>query len=211
MSRPSSMLLGTRTGAYIAEIERCRHSLGAFRWRKLDCSPRHIENMLVIFKSEPNRKWYRFQGCGGPLPIVRELFQSRNVLLHCGPRMDVTKPLPELMHIGKLKIVLSFPASKRGPPDWDSSSVRDYRIANFEEICAIASTVCAQGIVYGHVDKMEVAMGEKTWEMEVQDRGQWLMPESWHGYGFEWGLDQFRQTCTHSDSGDSSNMSHCNQ
>ncbi|KAF2208635.1 hypothetical protein CERZMDRAFT_101087 [Cercospora zeae-maydis SCOH1-5] len=144
----------TRTGAYIAEIERCRHALGAFRWRKLGCAPRHIENMLVIFKSESDRKWDRFWGVEGPLPIVRELSQSLNVLLHCGPRTDVSKQLPEPMHIGKLTIVLALPASKRCPPERDSSSVRDDRVTNFEEVRGIASTVCAQGIVHGLIDSL---------------------------------------------------------
>ncbi|GIZ47010.1 hypothetical protein CKM354_001011200 [Cercospora kikuchii] len=181
----------TRTGTYVAEIERNSHSITTFRWRRLDCAPRDVKSMIVEFKTEDPD--CGFWGDGGPRPIVRELFQSLNLLLHCGPWLDVRYQLPELMHIGKLTIVPCFPALESGSSDWDPTYAMSGARSTYAQLRSFASTICQQGIAYGAVDKFEVTMGEETWEMEVKDCGRWEMPEGWRGYGFEWGLDQFRE------------------
>lgn len=197
----------TLTGVYIADIERrSQHSLGSFTWRRLDCHPRNVKQMIVRFKHEGDFK-STFWGDAAPHPIVRELFQTLNVLLHCGPRMDIKRELPEPMHIDKLAIIPVLPDLIPGthPSYRKTNFYRRHRIS--DQLRDFASNVCQQGIVYGLVDRFEVMMGKKAfepgtniWGMDVEDLGDWEMPGHWHGYGFEWGMDQFRQASTQVDS-----------
>lgn len=198
--------MATKAQTYTADIEAMgRSRLGPMTWRTIHCAPTDIQTVTVNYLAS-TRGSHRYRGCGGYCDIVSHLYQALNVLLHCGPRMDVHKALDAPMHIKKLvvNVCLSrtlFDSEGSGEIEKEEAEEEELPYSDAElrtqrrvarSIRGFAQDLCDQGMLYGLVDTFEIRHGDHVETLKVHDRGVWVMPKLWKGCGFDWGLEHFR-------------------
>jgi hypothetical protein len=87
---------------------------GALRpalWRQIPCHPARAEILVanIGFASESTQFW----GCGGPMSIVRNLYQTLNRILHYGPAFGRQIPLSQPLRLKTLVLRTTTCSSRR--------------------------------------------------------------------------------------------------
>ena len=127
----------------------------------------------------------KFWGDGGPRPIERDLYQTLNLLLHCGPRMDPGHPLPRAMKLEELIICVIYVED----PD-DDEEMRTHVRDTFSEIYHAVETLQQTGLLWGLVDAVEVHDRGLNLPRVIVHRSEApSVPAHWDRYGFEWGIE----------------------
>jgi hypothetical protein len=69
-------------------------------WRQIPCPP--AQARILVAKIDFTEKNAKFWGSGGPMPIVRFLYQTLNRILHYGPAFGRQVPLAEPLRLKTL-------------------------------------------------------------------------------------------------------------
>lgn len=147
-----------------------------------------------------------FWGDGGPMPILRELYQTLNRFLHCGPVLDAPRPLSTgPLRLEELRIIVKAEAKSQDElVDGEESVFEEMaalrpRDTSVSDIGGFARSVEQTGLLDGLVrrivvlaaDDGEVAESDAREEvvMQVHEREIHAVPDYWKRYGFEWRVD----------------------
>jgi hypothetical protein len=94
---------GHRT--WILELAASGCRLQPALWRQIPCAPAKAEVLIANLNfTERTRFW----GDGGPMPILRKLYQTLNQILHYGPALGRQVPLKQPL---RLKTLVLFAAT----------------------------------------------------------------------------------------------------
>lgn len=180
----------TRRHTYVMSLEPKKRSLGRLEWNRILCPPSEARELIVNLGSLDS---VQFWGDGGPNDIVRQLYQTLNWFLHCGPSMDVNNPLAEHMVLKRLALNLTAEAVVQ---EVDSNNSEDHdpfdsfqrsanRVKNF--VASLEGT----GLLWGYVGEVIVRDsrpdGEPVFRAVVAQKEKAGVPEYWTRYGFQWG------------------------
>ncbi|KAI1159160.1 hypothetical protein F5B18DRAFT_40785 [Nemania serpens] len=174
-----------------------RGVLQAATWRRIPCHPSKVDTFSVQLRIENKKSQatrLRIWGNGGPLPVVRQLYQTLNLVLHNGPVLCRASPLS---HPLKLKrMVMRVTAAKASGAE-DSANVTptsmtqsDSSSSDFESsVGGLINHLEHIGLLWGYIDHVQLIdrKGQQEFAIEqVKDAG---VPADWDKYGFEWGSD----------------------
>nr|OQO15821.1 hypothetical protein B0A51_17142 [Rachicladosporium sp. CCFEE 5018] len=175
------------------DVEIPRRSIGAVTWRNLPCAPPDVSVLdFTINAAEEIKFW----GDGGPMGIVTCLYQLLNAVLHCGPHLQWTHPLPQHLHLDEIRICVEG----SGPPRYQTWTIGDDGEAetvrhgdSFSELKNLVGMLCNAGMLVGYVDVVRIFDGvdevvEKLDKQRSTDNVR-VVPAYWDGYGFEWGRE----------------------
>ncbi|KAI8946139.1 hypothetical protein F4801DRAFT_583680 [Xylaria longipes] len=153
-------------------------SLRSSTWQKIPCSPSNVNTALVNIhiKYNPQDWCVRTWGCGGPLPILRQLYQTLNLLLHNGPILSRASPLQHPLKFKNLDV--NFTVTSDGIP---GALPRETSIK-----CHLV-TLKGVGLLRGYVDYVRINDENGHTELAIDAVDNAGVPTSWDGYGFEWG------------------------
>ncbi|KAI0151703.1 hypothetical protein GGR57DRAFT_470197 [Xylariaceae sp. FL1272] len=153
-------------------------------WRHIPCPPAGIKNIEVNFGFERHdgtraNRPPKFWGDGGPMPIVRELYQTMNLLLHNGPILDRTEPLPRHLSFESLIVNIRRPEPQGTSHKFLRST---FHLSNFMR------SMQRTGLLYTYINRFRLVAGDEQEEFEISAVENPRVPAHWAGYGFEWGL-----------------------
>ncbi|KAF7351183.1 hypothetical protein MSAN_01549200 [Mycena sanguinolenta] len=141
-----------------------------------------------------------FWGCGGPNPILSQLYQVLNRFIHNGPLLARRSPLVNHIHLNTLIVQVCVrdpdPEERRaqGLKPYGKAMVDDQKKQHRCDLQRYVSEVVERGLLFGAMDKIvcRLAEGEfddkdkvREWEVSSKEIGD--MTE-WEQYGFEWGV-----------------------
>ncbi|KAI0547720.1 hypothetical protein F4679DRAFT_553159 [Xylaria curta] len=148
-------------------------------WHNIPCSPSNINTVFVNIHIDrgPRGRPIRVWGCGGPMPIVRQLYQTLNLLLHNGPILSRASPLQQPLKLKDLDVHVVV--TSNGIPD--ASIPADTGI----KWCLV--TLNNVGLLKGYIDHVHIDNDDGHTELEIEAVDNAGVPNSWDRYGFEWG------------------------
>ncbi|KAH9906233.1 hypothetical protein F4778DRAFT_637611 [Xylariomycetidae sp. FL2044] len=185
--------------AYVMDITAMPAGLGTTTWRHIPCRPSQATKLVVNMHFHEERiepetdRWHGvdFWGCGGPRGIVRQLYQTLNLLLHYGPALWRQTLLHHPM---RLKTMILNVTTKR---DWSQvvyksltpvpTEIRAEISGPGRDLSAMISTLIKSGLLWGYVDKIELNDALCYREFGMDEVADARLPAYWNGYGFEWG------------------------
>jgi hypothetical protein len=158
-------------------------------WRQIPCYPAKA-GILVANLDFTNRR-AQFWGDGGPMPIVRQLYQTLNRVLHYGPAFGRQVLLSQPLRLKTLVLRATRGSSQKEiqtPAQPDSSGNR-IPTRNYRQLCTFIQDLKRIGILWGCIDAIQIIDEDSHEKQEiviqfVENAG---VPEGWDGYGFEWG------------------------
>lgn len=180
-----------RRGTYEMSIEADYRSLVRMTWSSISCPPSECR-ALTVHMTLPQD--VSFWGDGGPAPIVRELYQTLNKVLHCGPRLDANTPLSHPMFLELLVVVVTV-ESGSGVKSQHTSTEEARRA--LQSLWGIVGQLEDTGLLNGLVRRIVLGtnaapgfdQGQIEGEVMVSQRKKpGKVPPYWSGYGFEWGI-----------------------
>ncbi|KAI0190641.1 hypothetical protein EV127DRAFT_78125 [Xylaria flabelliformis] len=156
-----------------------RGFLRSSSWQNIPCSPSNIKNILVNIHidcgSRPRR--IRTIGDGGPMPIVRELYQTLNLLLHNGPILSRTTPLQQPLKLKNLDVNVTV----------TSDSIPDTPNPADNGIKWCLKTLKNVGLLQGYVDHVHINDEDGHTDLAIEAVDNAGVPALWDRNGFEWG------------------------
>ncbi|KAK6420691.1 hypothetical protein LTR95_016918 [Oleoguttula sp. CCFEE 5521] len=177
------------------DVELPGRGVGAVTWRMLPCAPRNVRDLDVTINAV---KGIRFWGDGGPMGSVSCLYQLLNAILHCGPHLRWTSPLPKHLHLNELRIFVEG----SGPPKYmtwtndNNGEPEAETVRHGDTFCGLRNLVgslCGAGMLVGYVDVVRITDGidelVETLDKESIVDDVKVVPSQWDGYGFEWGRE----------------------
>ncbi|KAJ6487946.1 hypothetical protein C8R45DRAFT_261995 [Mycena sanguinolenta] len=190
----------SRNTTYELDVE--NHARGSISktvtWRRIPCSPSSVRTLQANMVLDVGT---RFRGCGGPIPILSQLYQVLNCFIHNGPLLVRGTPLPRHIHLSTL--IVQVCAKVPNPEERRASERKRYKNEeNLDEqgkrlrrmLAGYISRVVKRGLLFGTVDKIVCrrAQGEfdnddevTEWDVSLKEIGD--MTE-WEGYDFGWGV-----------------------
>jgi len=180
---------------YTLSMELIRQGqVGQVTWTTIPCAPSDVKTLVVTCNADSKT---RFWGDGGPMGIVRSLYQTFNLFLHCGPNFNATRPLPARIRLQELVVVMAVAERKNRQDGEEMSWSHPYR-----SMKSILWTLEGTGLLSGYVEKLRiVGEGDRVQdklvvrqggvvqdELVVQQGVVGRVPQRWAGYGFQWGL-----------------------
>ncbi|KAI0973079.1 hypothetical protein F4678DRAFT_427900 [Xylaria arbuscula] len=152
-------------------------------WQKIPCSPSNANTVSVniLIKHGPSDWGVRTWGCGGPMPILRQLYQTLNLMLHNGP---ILSRASLLQHPLKLKnLVIHAAVTSDNSSDALSTDQRE------TEIKWRLKTLKEAGLLHGYVDQVHFTDEVDHADIAIEPVENAGVPNDWDRYGFEWGHD----------------------
>ncbi|KAI1361764.1 hypothetical protein F5Y08DRAFT_290330 [Xylaria arbuscula] len=170
-----------------------RGYLNSATWHKIPCSSnnadRVVVNIFFEFKSSNGRsqatrrrRQVRTWGDGGPMPILRQLYQTLNLMLHNGPMLNRSSPLRKPLKLKKLEIHTAFM-----PDSIDSDEPRTEHLV--ARIKPLLERLLVVGLLHGYIDQVYIDDEYGHTEFTMMSVDGAAVPTFWDRYGFEWGLD----------------------
>ncbi|KAK1067176.1 hypothetical protein LTR33_011410 [Friedmanniomyces endolithicus] len=157
-------------------------------WQRLPCAPSDAEVLIIECGAESDdfEPW----GDGGPRNIVRSMYQTLNLFLHCGPRLDPTNPLLlGHVHLRELVVNVRMRGEIRQYFSMSGEPIKFSRSAYTLIRDMILRPLCYTGLLVGYVDRAAISDGKEESVMPMRtERGG--VPEHWDRYGFEWGVGE---------------------
>ncbi|KAI1269319.1 hypothetical protein F5Y18DRAFT_423562 [Xylariaceae sp. FL1019] len=170
---------------YVLEISaHARGRLSKAIWRRIPCHPASIKSIEVYlgFKQRDGRfdtRTPKFWGDGGPMRIVSELYQTMNLLLHNGPILDRTEPLPHHLSFESLIVNIQRPELQQTSNKYDRASFH---------LSLFMRSMQRTGLLHTYVDRFRLIAGDYEEDFEISAVDNPGVPAHWAGYGFAWGL-----------------------
>lgn len=186
----ASFLEQDENRTYVLDLEPT-NGLGG-TWSRIPCPPSQAKFLLANFHFFAG-EGIKTRGCGGPMPVVREIYQTLNFFIHCGPNLDPQRALHQYMHLRRVDVTAVLHTEENGNPD---SRRHRQQFSHHDPSAGLGQLVGElfdTGITVGCVDCFRLLSGEepKHWEESRETPGS--VPEYWRGYGFEWGLERYRE------------------
>lgn len=155
-------------------------------WRQIPCHPDKAEILVATldFTDESIQFW----GDGGPMPVVRHLYQTLNRILHYGPALGrqvlLSRPL-------RLKTLVLHAATGSSQEDGDThpgSSSDRIPTENYRQLCNFVQLLKEIGILWGYIDTIQIIDEDShdKKEIVIQFVENARVPEGWNRYGFKW-------------------------
>ncbi|TRX90607.1 hypothetical protein FHL15_008580 [Xylaria flabelliformis] len=156
-----------------------RGFLRSSSWQKIPCSPSNVEHILVNIHIDCGSRLRRIRtiGNGGPTPIVRQLYQTLNLLLHNGPILSRAAPLQQPLKLKNLDVHVTVTSD--GIPDTPSPA------DNGIKWCL--KTLKNVGLLQGYVDRVHIHDENGHTDLAIEAVDNAGVPASWDRNGFEWG------------------------
>ncbi|KAF7351215.1 hypothetical protein MSAN_01552600 [Mycena sanguinolenta] len=168
-------------------------------WRRIPCPPSSVRTLQANVALDVGT---RFWGCGGPMPILSQLYQILNSFIHNGPLLVRGNPLSKSIHLDILIVqvcakepdVEEERANERNPRSYDLAKLNKYGKRYHRILAGYISQLVQRGLLYGAVDKIvcRSAEGEfddddevTEWQVsfkEIRDMSEWEQ------YDFGWGV-----------------------
>nr|POE74763.1 hypothetical protein CFP56_37294 [Quercus suber] len=162
-----------------------RWNLDAITWTSIPCPPEEVRVLDVTFHAPCD---LRFWGDGGPRGIVRSLYQTLNLFLHCGPMLRKECPLRKHICLEELVLRLDVAHVCTGE-DEDSPRCAVLGFRGLLQVYDLATRLCETGLLSGYVYRMSVYTEQGRKLLLASQIAEPRVPEYWAGYGFEWGID----------------------
>lgn len=167
--------------------------LQGLHFTSMPCPPQDCRILRARISLRGSGIMPRFWGDGGPMPIVRELYQTLNRFLHCGPRLDAAKSLPHPLKLEKLVVTTYVEEGEdNGLPEeyrarWNERTFDEvYRLLRQLENTGLLQELIEQICVYA--DDGEGKAPRVIGEIAVRDlQKEGKVPDLWNRYGFQWG------------------------
>jgi len=172
-------------------------------WNRIPCAPSRVDTLAVALNVEGEhplmepRGTIRLGGCGGPMPIVAQLYQTLNLVLHNGPILSRSSPLPGHM---KLKwLIIQVKAVEPTPQELlERPRAEDYYgplplSTTFDESglrYSLIYRIKETGLLWGYIDRIRLADWNGQEEFEIENVENAGVPTSWNKYGFDWGSEK---------------------
>ncbi|KAF7351218.1 hypothetical protein MSAN_01552900 [Mycena sanguinolenta] len=177
----------------IDNLDKRRIIADTVTWRQIPCPPSSVRtlqaNLVLHFRTG-------FGGCGGPAPILSQLYQVLNRFIHNGPLLSRQSPLVSHIHLSTLIVQLCVkdpdPEERRaqGHQPYDKMMVDKVKKGHRRDIEGYIYMLVNRGLLFGAVDKIVCRWAhadDQTTEWEVSKREIGDMKE-WNTYGFRWGV-----------------------
>ncbi|KAJ7816939.1 hypothetical protein B0H14DRAFT_3877659 [Mycena olivaceomarginata] len=163
-------------------------------WRQIPCLPSRVRTLQaeLVFISGT-----QFWGNGGPNPILSQLYQVLNSLIHRGPLLVRQSPLGSNIHLDTLILHLRVvkPDLEEQPPKgyWPlrNEPVEQSKKRLRNDLEDYISIIVNRGVLFGAVDRIVCRSaddddGDATkWDVRRETIGD--MAE-WNRYQFNWGV-----------------------
>lgn len=163
----------------VVDVVAGRGSLVQAALRRIPCQPAKVDTLVADLDMRIEN--IKFRGCGGPMNIVRDLYQTLNWILHYGPHFSRTSPLGQPLRLKSLVIRASTGEK------FDGNRCRDCK---FNRIADLLATLQTTGLLWGYVERIRLSdeFGHERIIVVTPDEDPGV-PRAWDRYGFQWGLD----------------------
>ncbi|KAK4891727.1 hypothetical protein LTR27_009735 [Elasticomyces elasticus] len=163
--------------------------MGNVIWQRMPCAPTSAKVLLVhCYTDTRNNFW----GDGGPLNLVRSMYQTLNLFLHCGPRLNPEKPLQDgHLHLRELVIHMHL---RQGANYFTYADGSTGRSDAYTEMCGrICTFLRHMGVLSYSFERVRITDGKEEGGFLV-DSSQPFSVVSDHlkSYGFGWGVAGMR-------------------
>ncbi|KAI1742791.1 hypothetical protein F4680DRAFT_411751 [Xylaria scruposa] len=154
-------------------------ALRSTTWKNIPCSPSNVNTILVNIHIDrrSQRRPIHVRGDGGPRPVVRQLYQTLNLLLHNGPILSRASPLQQPLKLKNLDVHLIV----------TSDGVPDAPIPADTGLKWCLVTLKNVGLLKGYIDHVNIDNEDGHTELAIEAVDNAGVPNSWDRYGFEWG------------------------
>ncbi|KAI0205878.1 hypothetical protein F4808DRAFT_408153 [Astrocystis sublimbata] len=151
-----------------------RGTLMSSQWQRISCPPSKARRVLVNYYVGINQLDRRIHiwGSGGPMPILRQLYQTLNLLLQNGPILSRSTALQHPLNLESLHFIVI--------PD---------KICDEGGIESFLKDLGKCGFLRGYIDRIYVKSSAGDEDFAVEGVENVEVPSFWDGYGFEWGPD----------------------
>lgn len=127
------------------------------------------------------------------MPIVRQLYQTLNWILHYGPVFCRTDPLSRPLHLETLVLNLSTARLSQGPASLPEKAGRN-GVDKYQPIHHLVKLLQGSGVLTGYVDLIQLVDDDsRTTDIVTRSGENPGVPAYWDRYGFEWGLEATQQ------------------
>ena len=171
---------------YVIDLE-LYGNIRRLTWRHLLCPPTDVQILRVrcsfVGADRPHDFIEIFWGDGGPASIVRSLYHSLNCLLHCGPRLDVAKPLPQDIYLRELIIEVDEEHQEYKPRGRGDSI--------YSNVEFLSRVLLNHGVLFGYVDLLRITCKGSDIERvirKVEGAAVRAKLSLWADCGYEWGV-----------------------
>ncbi|KAI0436255.1 hypothetical protein F4803DRAFT_557204 [Xylaria telfairii] len=177
-----SLHINEDTHTYTIDIDASyRGFLRSSTLRNIPCSPSTVNTVLanILIDFDPRPECFEIARHSGFTTIVRQLYQTLNLLLHNGPILSRDFPLRQPLKLKNLDIYTIVTS------DYHSM----FRYDGLEWIIGWTfRQIIRTGLLRGYVDYVHLINqdGHIT-EFAIQPVEIAGAPTAWTGYGFEWG------------------------
>ncbi|KAI1110067.1 hypothetical protein F5Y14DRAFT_455364 [Nemania sp. NC0429] len=171
-------------------VGRTRGILTAAKWRRVPCHPSKVDTFVVNLHIEkiPLMNRLRTWGNGGPMPVVRQLYQTLNLMLHKGPVLHRTSPLPRPLKLKKMVMRITASTMNGSQGSANVAEPIPTESDGFDsEIGGIIQHLIAAGMLCGYIDHTQVIDGRGQQDFPTVPVDMPGMPAAWNAYGFGWG------------------------
>lgn len=178
-----SFLSAEQSRTYILDLVGVVSYLGPATWRQIPCRPSEVEELVVNF----DLRYKRLRAWGdGPTPILRQLYQTLNLILHHGPIFSRNYPLKQ--HLSLKSLVFHVATRRRSDKLAHANAVDMVPDKHFSTICGFVQRLASTGLLSGCVDRVILTNGSsRKVDILIRQVENTAVPAFWDRYGFEWG------------------------
>ncbi|KAH8651320.1 hypothetical protein BX600DRAFT_516900 [Xylariales sp. PMI_506] len=166
---------------YTVDIDGATHmKLGYVVWRRVPCCPFEAKALVanINFRNGHCSLW----GDGGPNPILSQLYQTLNSIVHYGPRVNRKSPLPEPMKLKQLVVNVNMPFGGFGR--------KLNPIGVMTGIYGLLGRLGQTGVLFGYIDNIRIVGKDGHYEdISPTQKDNPAVPLRWVSYGFGWGAE----------------------
>ncbi|KAK3726134.1 hypothetical protein LTR37_000282 [Vermiconidia calcicola] len=156
---------------YELTLEVRQNRIASVTWNKIPCQPSYASTIVAnIGAIGPYDD--------GPRPIMAELHQTLNLLLHCGPLLDTKRPLRESMLVAMLLVNVQLADERSDDIDFHMAMIID----------EWARHLAAAGVLSGYVGCIQLNYGDATGDVVIVQREKARISDRWMPYRFGWGV-----------------------
>jgi hypothetical protein len=182
---PSSAVDNPQKYSWILDIVAGQVQLEAAQWRQISCPPTSVNTLVANIEFPGGRA--QFRGDGGPMPILQQLYQTLNRVLHYGLNFGGHRHLSQHLRFKTLVLNLkTSPGHEYGSSEHHNSWVFE----RFDHMSLFINRLEHTGVLWGYIESIGIVDMDGHHELDVivQPDENPRVPNAWNGYGFQWGV-----------------------